>query len=180
MKREQSGATRLVMRLALAVLAVSGVVAMAPATASAAPVGVTAQQYVSYRVAFDPNQALSVGGFGSPVTVSRYDLQFGIADWHKEGSFNGFRLHSRFYHDSGLDYCLAGSGTRVFEEECAASPGSIRQNWQLVTTGGISRLRHAGTALYLTYPAGAKGAVFLAQLSTVTTQAFTERNEGVK
>jgi hypothetical protein len=179
-RKHLTAATRLVMRLALAALAVLGVAAVAPATASAEPVAVTAQQYFSYRAAFSPNQALSAGGFFSPTKVIRYDLQHGGSDWHKEGTINGFRLHSRLWHDNGVDMCLAGSGTTVFDDFCSSDSATTGQNWQLVTTGGISRLWHRGTGLYLTYPASANGAVFLAKSAAATTQSFIERNEGIK
>jgi hypothetical protein len=167
------------MRLALAVFAVLGIAAMTPATASAQPVGVTAQQHFSYRAAFAPNQAMN-SGFIDPPALFPYTATSGSQDWRKEPTINAFRLHSRFWADLGFDACLTGSGTSVYSPTCQPLNSGISQNWRLVTTGGISRVRHAGTGLYLTYPASAKGTVVLAPLSAVTTQGFIERNEGSK
>ena len=66
----------------------------------------------------------------------------------------------------------------MFVETCQPANSVSSENWELVTTGGISRLRHVGTRLFLTYPASAQGPVFLAAQSAVTTQGFLQRNEG--
>lgn len=171
---------KIIIRALLGALALLGLAAMTPSPASAAPVGVTAAQYFSYRAAFAPNQALSIG-FLTPVGMSPYvNAAGGPRDWRKEGTTNGFRLHNRLYQEVGLgDWCLAASGTRVFAEECAPNSNKSSQNWQLVRTGGIVRLQHSN-GLYLTYPPSASGDVFLANQATATTQSFLENNEGFK
>jgi hypothetical protein len=164
---------------ALATFAATAALAT-PSPASAAPAGVSAVQYFSYRAAFAPNQALQIG-ISTPTGMSPYSsTDGGSHDWRKEPSTNGFRLHNRLLQELGAgDYCLTASGTSVFVELCAPNNNAFRQNWKLVKTGGIARLQHSNT-LYLTYPASASGPVFLAGQGTATTQSFLENNEGFK
>jgi len=166
--------TKLGLRLAIGVLGALGTAAVAPAPASAAP----AATYVSYRAGLQPDFALSAQAGFRPPSMVKYNSQTGAADWRREATINGFRLHNRFWAESGAsDVCLAAVGTQVVEEPCLPNNSAMRQNWTLEPVNGFHRLKHS-SGKYLTYPTtGTVRPVFLAVAGLQQTQILTQRNE---